>query len=92
VVRVHHDEDIASYIDLEPCVRHREVVGEASVEERTGQPLSPESTIFPDADAIGNVEGNIGWCAIASATPDPAGSKNLACSDALCAGTGRSPV
>lgn len=92
MVRVHRDEDIASHIGLEPCVGRREVVGEASVEERIGQPLSPESTIFPDADVFGNTEGNTGWCVIASAMPDPAGSKNLACPDALCTGTGRSPV
>jgi len=60
VVRVHHGEDLASHIGLEPCVSNREVVGEASAEEWVGQPLSHESQLFRGADAVGNAEGNIG--------------------------------
>jgi hypothetical protein len=42
-VRVHHDEGVAIRIGPEPCVGIREGVGEASVGERIGQPLSRES-------------------------------------------------
>jgi len=39
-VRVRHDEGIANRIGPEPCAVIREVEGEASVGEITGQPLS----------------------------------------------------
>jgi hypothetical protein len=39
-VKVRHDEGLAIRIGPEPCVGTREGVGEASVGERTGQPLS----------------------------------------------------
>jgi hypothetical protein len=39
-VQVHYDEGIANHIGPEPCAGIREDVGEASVGERTGQPLS----------------------------------------------------
>jgi hypothetical protein len=45
-VRVHRDEDIASHIGPEPCAGIRDDVGEASVGERVGQPLSPEITFL----------------------------------------------
>jgi hypothetical protein len=52
VVKVHHDEDIASHIGPEPCAVTREGAGEASVGERTGQPLNCERNIIPGADDI----------------------------------------
>ena len=39
-MRVHYDEGIANHIGPEPCAGIREDVGEASVGERAGQPLS----------------------------------------------------
>jgi len=39
-VQVHYDEGIANHIGPEPCAGIREDVGEASVGERAGQPLS----------------------------------------------------
>ena len=39
-MQVHCDEGIANHIGPEPCAGIREAVGEASVGERTGQPLS----------------------------------------------------
>ena len=45
-MRVHRDEDIASHIGPEPCADVREDVGEASVGERVGQPLSPEISLL----------------------------------------------
>jgi hypothetical protein len=41
-VQVRYDEGLAIHIGPEPCVGVREGVGEASVGERTGQPLSCE--------------------------------------------------
>ena len=50
-MQVHCDEGIANHIGPEPCAGAREDVGEASVGERIGQPLSLEN-IFPlGADA-----------------------------------------
>ena len=42
VVQVHDDEGRANHIDPKPCVGLREEVGEASVGEQAGQPLSLE--------------------------------------------------
>jgi hypothetical protein len=39
-VKVHYGEGLAIRIGPEPCVGTREGDGEASVEERIGQPLS----------------------------------------------------
>jgi len=91
-VQVHCDEGLANRIGTEPCAGNREVVGEASVGERAGQPLSRESYLVLGADAVLKAEGNTAERAIASAPVDPAWSKTLACMDAPCAGTGRSAV
>ncbi len=40
MVQVHYDEGVASHIGPESCAGIREGVGEASVGEHTGQPLS----------------------------------------------------
>jgi hypothetical protein len=66
-VQVHYDEGIANHIGPEPCVRDREGVGEASVGDRIGQPLSRESHVNLGADIVLLVEGNTDGCAIASA-------------------------
>jgi hypothetical protein len=65
-VRVRHDEGVAIHIDPEPCADAREDIGEASAGACTGQPLSRENWIYPDADALDNAEGNTGGSAIAS--------------------------
>lgn len=57
-MQVHCDEGIANHIGPEPCAGHREVVGEASVGKRAGQPLSCDSCAIPGADAVENAEGN----------------------------------
>ncbi len=51
MVQVHHDEGIAIHIGPKPCAVIREGAGEASVGERTGQPLNCERKIIPGADA-----------------------------------------
>jgi hypothetical protein len=66
-VQVHCDEGVANYIDPKPCADIREEVGEASVGERAGQPLSRERKLFLGADAVCVAEGKTFECAIASA-------------------------
>ena len=44
-MKVLYDEDLASHIAPEPCVRSREGQGEASVGDRAGWPSSRESRI-----------------------------------------------
>jgi hypothetical protein len=56
-VEVHCDEGVAIQIGPEPCVHARESMGEASVGERIGQPLSRERHIS-GADAVDTAEGN----------------------------------
>ena len=67
MVQVHCDEGIANHIGPEPCAGAPVDVGEASVGERIGQPLSLEN-IFPlGADAVDKVESYTFGRAIASA-------------------------
>ena len=51
-MKVHYDEGIANHIGPEPCAGTREGIGEASVGERIGQPLSRESSLILGADAV----------------------------------------
>jgi hypothetical protein len=66
-VRVHCDEGIANHIGPEPCAGIREDVGEASVGERAGQPLSRDRKLILGADAVCVAEGKTSKCANASA-------------------------
>jgi hypothetical protein len=66
-VQVHYDEGLAIRIGPEPCVVIREGVGEASVRECIGQPLSRESLKVPGADVVRITEGNMDGCINASA-------------------------
>lgn len=66
-MQVHRDEGVANRIGPEPCAGIREDVGEASVGERIGQPLSHDRSFIPGADAVQKAEGNISERAIASA-------------------------
>src|SRR5215470_759209 len=67
MVRVHHDEGVANRIDPESCAVAREDHCEALTGERTGQPLSRESTISPGADVVPLAEGKTDGRDIASA-------------------------
>ncbi len=99
MVKVRHDEGVANRIGPEPCVGVREGVGEASAGERTGQPSSRESYI-PDSREIRKSRTPTPLIrrkatrreAPARAPGGPARSETLACVDAPCAGTGRSPA
>ena len=66
-MKVPHDEGVANRIGPEPCVGAREGVGEASVGECVGQPLSRESLIVPGADVVRFTEGDMESAKIASA-------------------------
>ena len=58
-MKVHYGEGVAIHTGLKPCVVTREGGGEASAEERIGQPLSRESAKVPGADAVSDAEGNM---------------------------------
>ena len=74
-MRVHYDEGIANHIGPEPCAVAREGIGEASVGDRIGQPLSREIGLLLGADAVLLAEGNTDGCAIASARPAQRGRR-----------------
>src|ERR1700726_3640894 len=67
MVQVHHDEEVANRIGPESCAAAREGISEASTGERTGQPLSRESTLFPGAEVVPVTEGKTDGHDIASA-------------------------
>jgi hypothetical protein len=52
VVKVRHDEDVASHIGPESCVHTREGAREALTWECAGQPLSREGILFRCADEV----------------------------------------
>ena len=68
-MQVHYDEGIANHIGPEPCAVVREDLGEASVGDCIGQPLSREIDVIPGADAVRLAEGNTDGCATASTRP-----------------------
>ena len=49
-MKVHCGEGVAIHVAPDPCAGVREDVGEASVGEHIGQPLSREIVINPGAD------------------------------------------
>ena len=65
-MKVHCDEGVAIHVAPDPCAGVREDVGEASVGERIGQPLSREIVINPGADVVHLTEGKTGGRVIAS--------------------------
>ena len=74
-MKVHYGEGVAIRIGPEPCVGTREGVGEASVGERIGQPLSRESLRNSGADVVEITEGNMDGGVIASARPTRRGRR-----------------
>jgi hypothetical protein len=72
-VRVRHDEGVAIHVGPKPCIVFREGDGEASVGESVGQPLSRESDISRDADAVTLAEGNMTGSVSASFRAVPRG-------------------
>jgi hypothetical protein len=74
-VQVHCDEGVANHIGPEPCAGVREDLGEASVGDRIGRPLSREIGLLLGADAVLLAEGNMDGCAIASTCPAQRGRR-----------------
>jgi hypothetical protein len=74
-VGVHYDEGVANHIGPEPCAGVREDLGEASVGECIGQPLSREIGLFLGADAVLLAEGDMDGRAIASTHPAQRGRR-----------------
>ncbi|MGA8771632.1 MAG: hypothetical protein WB610_14830, partial [Rhodomicrobium sp.] len=74
-VQVRCDEGIANHIGPEPCAVVREDLGEASVGDCIGQPLSREIDVILGADAVRLAEGNTDGCATASARPAQRGRR-----------------
>ena len=91
-MKVRHGEGVAIRIGPEPCVAVREDVNEALVGEGIGQPLSHEIRLNPGCRLCFEGGRQHGQARYRERLVDPAGSKNLACVEALCAGTGRSHV
>ena len=65
-MKVHCDEGLAIHVAPDPCAGAREGVGEASVGERIGQPLSRETVINLGADVVYSTEGKTDRCVTAS--------------------------
>ena len=89
-MKVHCGEGVAIHVALDPCADVREDVGEASVGERIRQPLSREIVNNPGAVVVRLTEGQNRRARYCERPSDPAWSETLACTDAPCAGTGRS--
>ena len=89
-MQVRYDEGVAIHIDPEPCAVACKGGSEASAEEHIGQPLSPAKIHIPGADAVAKAEGDTDGRVKRERLEDPAWSKNLACVEARCTGTGRS--
>ncbi len=76
MVKVHFSEGVASHIGSEPCAGVREAVGEASVGESTGQPLSRVRDLISSADGVEAPEGNMVGRVFASAQLTRRGRRN----------------
>ncbi len=66
-VQVRYGEEVAIHTGPEPCAFGREALGEASVGESIGQPLSRERLNVLGADAVRKAEGETGGRVTASA-------------------------
>ena len=91
-MQVRYGEGVATHTGPEPCGGVREDVGEASVGEHTGQPLSRERVIIPGRRRRSVGGRQYGPARYRERLSGPAWSETLACVDAPCAGTGRSLV
>ncbi len=74
-MQVHYGEGVANRIGPEPCVGTREGVGEASVGDHIGQPLSRESLKVLGADVVESTEGKMDGHVIASTRPTRRGPR-----------------
>ena len=74
-MKVPHGEGVAIRTGPEPCAGTREGVGEASVGEHIGQPLSRENLSNLGADVFESTEGNTDGCDSASPRPTRRGPR-----------------
>ena len=70
-MKVHYDEGVANHIGPEPCADIREDVGEASVGEHAGQPLSRER-MLSRAPTL-STERKATWTSAQTRAPDQPG-------------------
>ena len=92
-MRVLYDEDIASHIGPEPCVVPREGQGEASAGERAAPDLiRGAKEPYPGCRRCYQAGRQYGPLRYREQRNDSAWSETPACTDAPCAGTGRSPI
>ena len=89
-MQVRHDEGVANHIGPEPCVVSREARGEASVRGSHRPAIEPRNRFVPGAEAVQLFRKQYDQVRYRERLIGPAGSENLACVDAPCAGTGRS--
>jgi len=87
-----HNEGVANHIGPESCGEAREGLAEALTGESTGRAMEPRNTLLRDADALAMCGRQHRERRNCEALRDPARSKTLARTDALCTGTGRSRV
>ena len=74
-MKVHYDEGLANHIGPEPCAVVREDLGEASVGDCIGQPMSREIDVILGADAVLLAEGNMDGHVTASVRPAQRGRR-----------------
>jgi len=98
-MKVQYGKGVANRPGPESCVPAREgrrsfkgSGSEALTGENAGKVLSPDINNIGLPTPCREAEGNIGWCAIASATRSPRGPRPFACVETPCARTGRSHV
>src|ERR1700722_15955869 len=92
MVQVHYGEGVANYTDPESCAAYREVCGE-SVDRGACRPAIEPRNISHPGRRRGYVCGRQNERVRQRECPNgPAWSETLACTDALCLETGRSPV
>ena len=78
-MRVRHDEGVANHIGPEPCVGVSDGVGEASVGERIGQPLSRDSYTSRAPTPLGRRKA-----IHSSASPQALGRPGVAADPGMC--------
>ena len=85
-----YGKGLASHPGPESCGATREGGAEALTGERAGELSSREITTSMVPTPLGEAEGNIHGRASASVQGTGRGRRTSACTDTLCAGTGRS--
>src|SRR5208283_1554872 len=85
-------EGLANRSDSESGANGRKVMGEAMTGACTGRVLSRENSAFGGPTLLSEAEGNTGMRKMASACLPLRGRRPLACTETLCARTGRACI